>query len=94
MMKIFVIFFMVMLVLVVVEFMLVLCQKKFDFWFVQSEVGVFDINCYVVQVVIFCVNGKVGEYQCKNVDLVLFLCYQDMGFSICCGNDVWGMYFF
>ncbi|KAK4666481.1 hypothetical protein QC763_0047370 [Podospora pseudopauciseta] len=82
--------FMAMSALVAAEPMSVLRQKKLDLWSAQSEAGVFDINRYAAQAATSCVNGKAGEYQCKNVDLVSFLRHQDMGSSTRRGNDVWG----
>lgn len=83
---------MAMSALVAAEPMSVLRQKKLDLWSAQSEAGVFDINRYAAQAATSCVNGKAGEYQCKNVDLVSFLRHQDMGSSTRRGNDVWGMH--
>ncbi|EEQ85474.1 uncharacterized protein BDCG_08743 [Blastomyces dermatitidis ER-3] len=37
-----------------------------------------------------CVNGKAGEFSCKNVDMTSFLSHQDMGSRTRRGNDVWG----
>jgi choice-of-anchor B domain-containing protein len=36
-----------------------------------------------------CVNGKAGEYECSNVDMLSFLSLADMG-SNRDGNDIWG----
>lgn len=65
-------------------------QRKMEAWAAQNEAGVYDINRYAAQAATSCVNGKAGEYQCKNVDLVSFLRHQDMGSSTRKGNDIWG----
>lgn len=75
------------------ESMAVLKQLKIDAWAAQNEAGVYDINRYAAQAATTCVNGKAGEYQCKNVDLVAFLRHQDMGSSTRKGNDIWGVFF-
>ncbi|KAK4159871.1 hypothetical protein QBC43DRAFT_326476 [Cladorrhinum sp. PSN259] len=63
---------------------------KMQAWAAQNEAGVYDINRYAAQAATSCVNGKAGEYQCKNVDLISFLRHQDMGSSTRKGNDIWG----
>ena len=36
-----------------------------------------------------CVDGKAGEYECENVDLLSFVPLQELG-STGNGNDIWG----
>ena len=36
-----------------------------------------------------CTNGKAGEYECNNVDLLSFVPLSDLG-SYWNGNDIWG----
>lgn len=40
--------------------------------------------------IVFCRNGKVGEYFCNNVNFQVFFFYEDFGFVFKVGNDVWG----
>ncbi|KAK4465385.1 hypothetical protein QBC42DRAFT_343993 [Cladorrhinum samala] len=65
-------------------------QRKMEAWAAQNEAGVFDVDRYAAQAATACVNGKAGEYQCKNVDMVSFLRHQDMGSTTRKGNDIWG----
>ncbi|KAI1955807.1 hypothetical protein LOZ58_006618 [Ophidiomyces ophidiicola] len=37
-----------------------------------------------------CVNGKAGEYSCKNVDMYGFIPHGNLGSKTRVGNDVWG----
>ena len=37
-----------------------------------------------------CVDGKSGEYDCNNVDLLSFVPLKDMGGQSTGGNDIWG----
>ncbi|KAK0752636.1 hypothetical protein B0T18DRAFT_388546 [Schizothecium vesticola] len=73
------------------ETMAQLKQLKEASWAALNETGAFDLNRYgALRAPTSCVNGKAGEYQCSNVDLVSFLRHQDMGSSTRKGNDVWG----
>ena len=53
--------------------------------------GVFDLNRYEATGATACVDGKAGEFQCNNVDLLGFLRHQDAGSRTREGNDIWGM---
>ncbi|KAK5943803.1 hypothetical protein PMZ80_003084 [Knufia obscura] len=37
-----------------------------------------------------CINGRAGEYQCKNIDMHAFLSHEDLGSEDLRGNDIWG----
>ena len=37
-----------------------------------------------------CINGKAGEYQCRNVNMHGFLSHEDLGSQVKMGNDIWG----
>lgn len=72
-----------------VETMAELKQLKEASWASLNETGVFDLDQYdSSRAPTSCVNGKAGEYQCSNVDLISFLRHQDMGSSARKGNDV------
>lgn len=60
--------------------------------FREQEVanGVFDKNRYTLQTATACVDGKAGEYSCRDADLKGFLRHQDLGSITREGNDVWG----
>jgi choice-of-anchor B domain-containing protein len=70
--------------------MKVLREKKVQQHSKDREEGVFDLNRYKIQAATSCVDGKSGEYACKNVDLKGFLRHQDMQSRTREGNDVWG----
>jgi hypothetical protein len=57
----------------------------------QRAAGEFDINRYQRAEPTQCINGKAGEYQCNNVDLLGHLRHQDMGSTSREGSDVWGL---
>lgn len=38
-----------------------------------------------------CVNGKAGQYSCRNIDLVATRGHRFLGSSTGEGNDMWGM---
>ncbi|KAK2595272.1 hypothetical protein QQS21_006987 [Conoideocrella luteorostrata] len=52
--------------------------------------GVFDKDRYTAQAATACINGKAGEYSCKNADLKGFIRHKDLGSRTRAGNDVWG----
>lgn len=71
------------------ETMAQLKQLKEASWSALNETGAFDLDRYdSLRAPTSCVNGKAGEYQCSNVDLVSFLRHQDMGSSTRKGNDI------
>ena len=37
-----------------------------------------------------CVDGKSGEYECSNVDMLAFVPLQELGSNNGNGNDIWG----
>lgn len=56
----------------------------------QRAKGMFDLDRYASSSATKCVNGKAGEYQCNNVDLLDHLTYQQQGSKQREGNDIWG----
>ena len=58
----------------------------------RRAAGDFDINRYQRAESAPCINGKAGEYDCNNVDLLDHLRHQDMGSRSRDGNDLWGSY--
>jgi hypothetical protein len=71
------------------ESMATLKELKIKQWAKQEAEGAFDLDRYeALQAVTTCTNGRAGEYQCSNVDLVSFLRHQDMGSATRTGNDV------
>lgn len=62
------------------ETMAQLKQLKEASWVALNETGAFDLDRYVLPGRRHpASNGKAGEHQCSNVDLVSFLRHQDMG---------------
>ncbi|KFA67602.1 hypothetical protein S40285_09567 [Stachybotrys chlorohalonatus IBT 40285] len=73
------------------ESMAVLKELKLKEWAEESAAGAFDLDRYeVLQAATACTNGRAGEYQCSNIDMMAFLRHQDMGSSTRTGNDIWG----
>ncbi|PHH65696.1 hypothetical protein CDD81_1782 [Ophiocordyceps australis] len=56
----------------------------------QEAAGKFAKDKYKAMGATPCVNGRAGEYGCKNVDVKAFLPHQDMGSQTRAGNDIWG----
>jgi hypothetical protein len=74
---------------VAAESMSVLKELKQKDWDNERAAGACDLDRYeALQAVTPCTNGRAGEYQCSNVDLVSFLRHQDMGSATRTGNDV------
>lgn len=71
------------------ESMAVLKELKLKEWAEESAAGAFDLDRYeVLQAATACTNGRAGEYQCSNIDMMAFLRHQDMGSSTRTGNDI------
>ena len=37
-----------------------------------------------------CVDGKAGDFECSNVDLLSYVSLRDLGSNANSGNDIWG----
>lgn len=67
-----------------------LMEAKLSYREKEVADGVFEKDRYALQTATGCVNGKAGEYSCRNADLKGFLRHQDLGSITRAGNDVWG----
>jgi hypothetical protein len=56
----------------------------------RRAAGDFDLDRYSRAESAQCINGRAGEYSCRNVDLLDHLRHQDMGSFSRDGNDIWG----
>jgi hypothetical protein len=69
----------------------VIKQQKLDHVQNNENAGVYALDRYKpVTNKTPCVDGKAGEYKCKNIDLNAFMRHQDMGSRTRVGNDIWG----
>jgi hypothetical protein len=57
----------------------------------QREAGMFAEGIYKRDRA-RCVNGRAGEYQCSNVDMLDFLPHGEMGSYVREGSDIWGKF--
>lgn len=66
-------------------------MKQKEEQFAENEHwGEFDFDNYKSYGAEQCIEGKAGEFMCKNIDMSGYLRHQDMGSMIRAGNDIWG----
>ncbi|KAJ8514252.1 hypothetical protein ONZ45_g8188 [Pleurotus djamor] len=65
--------------------------RKHRFWDLEARQGVFNTSKYpAITEPIRCVDGRAGEFRCRNIDLLSFSSHSDLGSATGRGSSSWG----